>query len=279
MMEDLNGRVAVVTGAASGIGLGMAEGFLGEGMKVVLADVDSSALDATCKTLAEAGGSVLAVPTDVSDPSQVESLRDSALAAFGQVHVVCNNAGVGGGGPIWQVPMEVWHWIFGVNVFGVVHGIRSFVPLLMAQGEGHVVNTASAAGLISSPFLGPYCATKHAVVAMSETLAFELADTNVGVSVLCPMWVKTRIHESDRNAPPGVAEAMASQLADFEGMKDIVAGLVGGGLEPSVVAGKVIAAVKAGEFYVLPHDEVREAVVSRAESASQGTLPSYAIWA
>jgi short-subunit dehydrogenase len=180
------------------------------------------------------------------------------------------------GGQIWQVPLEAWHWVFGVNFWGVVHGVKSFVPLLIEQGEGHVVNTASAAGLMSTPYLGPYGCTKHAVVSLSETLFHELGGTDIGVSVLCPLWVKTRIHESDRNAPEGFAALSPVAGAPPETMRDIVAGLIASGLEPSVVAAKVVDAVKTNDFYVLPHDEVRGIARHRGETIAEGGKPSLA---
>jgi NAD(P)-dependent dehydrogenase (short-subunit alcohol dehydrogenase family) len=162
--------------------------------------------------------------------------------------------------------------VFGVNFWGVVHGIKSFTPLLKEQGEGHIVNTASAAGLISSPWLGPYTATKHAVVAISETLALELAGSGVGVSVLCPMWVKTRIHESERNAPEEVTRMVDDE--QVAPLRDFIAGVIATGLDPSYVAGMVVDAVKVGGFYVLPHTEVREAARARGERIALGELPA-----
>jgi NAD(P)-dependent dehydrogenase (short-subunit alcohol dehydrogenase family) len=276
-MEDLSGRVAVVTGAASGIGLGMAKAFAAQHMKVVLADIDSGELELACNQLTEQGAVAIAVPTDVTDPGAVEALRDAAVSAFGAAHLVCNNAGVAVGGPIWQVPLEAWQWVFGVNFWGVVHGLRAFVPLLLEQGEGHVVNTASAAGLVGTPFLGPYSATKHAVVAVSESLAIELAGTPVGVSVLCPLWVRTRIHESDRNAPPGLAELIAEDPASLTGAREVVAGFINSGLAPETVAEHVVEAVKAKVFWVFPHDEIRAAVRARGESIANGELPSFSL--
>lgn len=280
-MDDLREKVAVVTGAASGIGLAMAHAFADEGMKVVLADVDEPGLHAARAGLAEEGASAIGVVTDVSDPAAVEALRDAAVSAFGGAHVVCNNAGVAGGGPTWQIPLETWRWVFAVNFWGVVHGIHSFVPLLLEQGEGHVVNTASAAGIIATPLMSPYTATKHAVVVTSETLAMELAGQNVGVSVLCPMWVRTRIHESDRNAPVEVVAASEVSQGEGggalmgEGMRDVVRGFIESGLDPAVVAGEVVAAVKANRFWIFPHPEVTGAALERGTRISEQRNPTF----
>jgi NAD(P)-dependent dehydrogenase (short-subunit alcohol dehydrogenase family) len=179
---------------------------------------------------------------------------------------------VGAGGPSWEIPLSHWQWVFGVNFWGVVHGIRSFVPLLLEQGEGHVVNTASAAGLTAVPFMGPYTASKHAVVALSEALSLELALSGgrVGASVLCPMWVKTRIAESERNAPSSVRE-VGSPESGFGA--DLVANLVAGGMEPELVADHVVAAVKENRFYVLPHQEVIGTVRARVDRMASGLQP------
>ena len=276
-MNELTGRVAVITGAASGIGLAMANAFAAEGMSIVLADVDEEGLDGARRRLRDNGSRALAVPTDVRDPAALDALRDAAVSEFGAAHVICNNAGVGAGGPIWQVPLESWEWVFAVNFWGVVHGMRSFVPLLLKQGEGHVVNTASAAGLVATPFLGPYSATKFAVVAASEALAMELNGTGVGVSVLCPLWVRTRIHESDRNAPPEVA-ALAGGDPVFSGARDVIAGFVQGGLAPEIVADRVVEAVKTGGFWILPHEQMRQAVHDRAASIAAGELPAFTLF-
>jgi NAD(P)-dependent dehydrogenase (short-subunit alcohol dehydrogenase family) len=194
------GRVAVVTGAASGIGLGLAERFAAEGMHVVLADVEEPALTKAASALADAGSSVLPVTTDVASLAAVEALRDSALAAFGAVHLVCNNAGVGGPHrALWECPPGEWDWVLGVNLGGVINGVRAFMPVLLDQDCGHLLNTSSIFGVFAGT-LGPYGVSKHAVTALTETLYFNLKSqgvTHVGVSVLCPSAVRTRFGTSD----------------------------------------------------------------------------------
>src|SRR3989454_8974881 len=205
-MKEFRDRVAVVTGAASGIGRGLAERFAAEGMKVVLADVEQSALDQADAEMRERGATVLPVRTDVSKPQQMEQLAQQTLEAFGAVHIVCNNAGVGGpGGPVWERTLADWQWVLGVNLWGVIHGIRTFVPIMLRQEtEGHIVNTASVAGLVSLPMLTIYDVTKHGVVTLSESLYQELAmsGSRLRVSVLCPGFVSTNIMDADRNRPP-----------------------------------------------------------------------------
>ena len=206
-MELTAGKVAVVTGAASGIGLALAERFARAGLDVVLADVEQPALQAASEKIAGLGAKTLAVPTDVSDEAAVNALAAAAIDRFGAVHVVCNNAGVGSPADPWFGPLSAWRWVLGVNLWGVIHGIRAFLPLLAAQGEGHIVNTASMAGLI--PGIGPiYDAAKHAVVAISEDLyqAMNVAMLPIGVSVLCPGWVRTSILQADRNWPQSLGE-------------------------------------------------------------------------
>src|SRR5438270_2220448 len=174
-MQDLKGKVAVVTGAASGIGNAMATRFAEEGMRVVLADIEEGPLADAEKRLGDGGATVLGVPTDVSKGDQVDALAARTFDAFGTAHVVCNNAGVATGGPMWTLTESDWAWVLGVNLWGAIHGVRAFVPRLVEQGEGHVVNTASMAGLTSAPMMGPYNVSKHGVVTISETLAAELA--------------------------------------------------------------------------------------------------------
>src|SRR5580700_2117700 len=218
-MEDLIGKVAVITGGASGIGRAVAERAAAEGMKIVVGDVEEGPLKEAEDELSGRGAEVVGVLTDVSDAASVRNLREKALDRFGTVHLVLNNAGVGLGAPIWEVSEEDWRWILGVNLLGVVHGITTFVPLLIEQGEGHVVNTASIAGLATAPFLGPYNATKQAVVAISETLFKDLQalEAPIGVSVLCPGFVQTRIAESDRNRPAWAPERTVEGAEELRG--------------------------------------------------------------
>ncbi len=254
-MKEIEGRVAVVTGGASGIGRGMAQAFLDSGMKVVIADVEEAALASTQSELA-AQGDVVGIRCDVSKASEVDALARQAVEAFGAVHVLCNNAGVAGSAPggIWEAPLDEWDWVMGVNVMGVVHGIRSFVPILLDQGEGgHVVNTASMAGLI--PGGGIYGVTKHAVVALSESLWSQLAmrDPSVRASVLCPGWVNTRIIESERNRPETPRPDPGPAAPQMEAMRKVVEGLVQSGLDPREVGQIVVEAILDERFYILTH--------------------------
>jgi len=272
-MEDLQGKVAVITGGASGIGRAVAERAAAEGMRIVIADIEEGPLKEAEDELAGRGAEVVGVVTDVSDAASVRALRDRALERFGAVHLVHNNAGIGTGGPIWEFSEEDWRWIIGVNQWGVIHGISTFVPLLMEQGEGHVVNTASIAGLTTTAFLGPYHATKFAVVAMSEVLYKDLqvAGSQVGVSVLCPGFVQTRIAESDRNRP---AWAPEREVEGAEELRAVIQGMVDGGIPPATVADRVIDAVKTNTFYILTHPELTEAIQIRCDDMVQGRPPT-----
>jgi NAD(P)-dependent dehydrogenase (short-subunit alcohol dehydrogenase family) len=277
-MQDLAGRVAVVTGAASGIGLALCRRLGADGMRVMMADVEAPALEQAAAALAAEGIETASAVTDVSDPDAVDALALATLDRFGAVHVVCNNAGVASGGPSWDVPLAAWHWVMGVNLFGIVHGIRSFLPHLLAQGEGHVVNTASVAGLLAGPWTAPYTVSKHAAVALSETLHHELAATGsaVGVSVLCPSWVKTRIGESGRNwlgrygpAPHADGEPRPG----LEQIRQATATAIESGSDPADIAAAVRDAIVAGRFWVLTHPEFGERVVRRYTRAAEGANP------
>ena len=272
-MDDLQGKVAVITGGASGIGRAVAERAAAEGMKIVLGDIEEGSLARAVDDLAAAGAEAVGVRTDVADRASVEALRDRALDRFGAVHLVHNNAGIGLGGPIWEVTEEDWRWILGVNLWGVIHGVATFAPLLIEQGEGHIVNTASIAGLIVAPFLGPYNATKQAVVAISETLYKDLQAVGapVGVSVLCPGFVQTRIAESDRNRPDWAPDRDTMGAAEVQG---VVQNLVDGGIAPATVADRVIDAVRTNTFYILTHPELDIAITTRFDDIVQGRAPS-----
>jgi NAD(P)-dependent dehydrogenase (short-subunit alcohol dehydrogenase family) len=266
------GQVAVVTGAASGIGLALSERFCREGMRVVMADAEEPALAEAADLLASRGAEVLPVPTDVARPEQVDRLRDRVLEAFGGVHVLCNNAGVGGQlKPPWEVSQADWDWVLGVNLWGVINGIRSFVPTLLRQEAAHVVNTASIAGLIATA-QGAYSVSKHGVVALSEDLYLWLQQLGpqVGVSVLCPGFVRTRIMDADRNRPAGPAEVDPDTAAVWERLRQ----LVDAGMEPAHVADHVVAAVRSGRFYVLTHPEWGELVSNRTEQVLRGSPPN-----
>jgi NAD(P)-dependent dehydrogenase (short-subunit alcohol dehydrogenase family) len=276
-MKAFKDRVAVVTGGASGIGRAMADRFAAAGMKVVLADVEESALRKAEEDMRAQGAAVLGVVTDVSKAEAVENLAQKTLAAFGGVHIVCNNAGVGGGfGPSWTQPLQNWEWGFGVNLWGVIHGIRTFVPIMLKQEtEGHVVNTASMAGLLSAPFMSVYDATKFAVVTISESLHLELAmqQAKVKVSVLCPGFVNTNIATSDRNRPTqlqtGEQQFSESEMA-FASM--MFAGIAAG-TPPAEVAEKVFAAIQNEQFYIISHPEFLPMVRMRMEAILEQRNP------
>jgi NAD(P)-dependent dehydrogenase (short-subunit alcohol dehydrogenase family) len=275
-MENLAGKVAVITGGASGIGRALALRAAAEGMRIVVADIEEAPLGDAVAELTSRGAEAIGVVTDVSDAASVRALRDSALDRFGAVHLVHNNAGVGLGGPIWEVTEEDWRWILGVNLWGVVHGVATFVPLFIEQAEGHVVNTASIAGLVSAPFLGPYNATKQAVVAISETLYKDLQAVGapVGVSVLCPGFVRTRIAESDRNRP---AWAPGREVGGAAELRSAVQSLVDTGIAPETVADRILEAVRADTFYILTHPELVPAIETRFEDIAQGRPPTATI--
>ena len=275
-MQELQGKVAVVTGAASGIGRGLADRFAAEGMRVVLADVEQPALEQAEREMRDAGAHVLAVRTDVSKAADVQALADRTMERFGKVHIVCNNAGVGGAAGAWDASLEDWQWVLGVNLWGVVHGVRTFVPLMIAGGEeGHIVNTASVAGLMPGAGGAGYTASKFAVVGYSEALYYELLATGnsrIGVSVLCPAAVATRIVDSGRNRPAGPQEQPAPGTPEAA-MLDMIRQVLAAGQSPAEVAGKVLDAIVAGRFYILTHPEHNGVITKRAEAMLAGMPP------
>jgi len=274
-LQDLEGKVAVVTGGASGIGSALARRFAAEGARVVIGDVEKPALDDAVSELRRAGADAEGVVTDVTDPAQMQGLADAAIARFGHVHVFCNNAGVGSGGLSWEMPLSTWEWVIGVDLWGVIHGVRTFVPLLMQEAEGYIVNTASVAGLVAAPFMGPYNASKHAVVAISETLQHELAMTapHVKVSVLCPGWVNTNIADSARNRPAALQETRADATDGAELLRAFIAS----GMSPDDVAAQVRDAMRDERFWILTHDAEGDfwvdAVNARLRSLQERTNP------
>ena len=266
-MQELAGKVAVVTGAASGIGAALAARFAAERRKVVLADVEEAALAPTADRLRADGAAVLAVRTDVSRAGDVQALADRAWDAFGGVDVLCNNAGVFVGGKLWERSLEDWQWLVGVNLFGVVHGIRAFVPRMLAAGrEGRVINTASLAGLLSQPFLGVYAATKHAIVNISETLHHELtlAGAKVRVSVLCPGMVNTRAPEVERNRPSHLRNA-GPRTAEETALDEAIRAGLAAGMAPTEVAAAVVDAIRADRFWIFTDRHSFPAVRLRLE--------------
>jgi NAD(P)-dependent dehydrogenase (short-subunit alcohol dehydrogenase family) len=273
-MHQLEGRVAVVTGGASGIGRALARRFAAERMRVVLADVEAAPLATTVAELEGDGAEVVGVEADVAVVADVESVRDRALSSFGAVHVACNNAGVGGGSIV-DAPLALWEWTIGVNLMGVVHGVHAFLPLLLEQDEGHIVNTASLAGLGGVAGLGIYCTTKFAVVGLSESLHHDLAarGSAVGVSVLCPGFVQTRIGASSRNAPPAVAAW--ADTPDAQATAEFAQALAAAGIAPEVVADAVRDAIVDRRFYVVPHQHSAVATTrGRAEWMAGGDPPT-----
>lgn len=251
-MQHFDGRVAVITGGASGIGRALAYRFAAEGMKLVLADIEEPVLAATVADLSAAGASVIGVPTDVSVLADVQELASRTLDEFGAVHIVCNNAGVAGG-TVATAPIELWDWVLGVNLYGVIHGCATFLPILLEQNEGHVVNTGSIAGLGGVGAFGVYCTSKFAVVGLSESLHSELAalGSAVKVSVLCPGFLNTNIYDSERNMPEQL-RASVGDTAIGRDTVDAIKAIVPG---PEVAANAVFDAVREERFFVLTHEQ------------------------
>jgi NAD(P)-dependent dehydrogenase (short-subunit alcohol dehydrogenase family) len=267
-MKQFRDRVAVVTGAASGIGLALAERFASEGMKVVMADIEGPALTTAADGVRRTAGAVLAVEVDVSRPDHVERLAEETYQAFGAAHVLCNNAGVAVIGAVHEHSLADWHWVINVNLWGVIHGVRAFVPRMLAGGdEGHIVNTASMAGLTTSPFMSVYDVTKHGVVALSESMYKEFVVTGapIGVSVVCPGLINTNIMRSARNRPAELAEeGKAGPMAQTfgQGLADRLAT----GYPPSEVAAQVFQGIRDSRFYIVPaQPDVKSYIAVRAQ--------------
>ena len=275
-MEDFEGRVAVVTGAASGIGLALARRFAGEGMRVVLADVEAEPLGRAVSELRDGGAEAIGVRTDVSVGAQVEALAEATVAEFGAVHVLCNNAGVESGARFAEIPVATWEWVLGVNLWGVLHGCRVFLPLIREAGEGHIVNTASLAAFASGlPTFAPYTTSKFAVLAASECLELELlgGGENIGVSVLCPGVIATRMCDAERNRPDGVPSTEDDPLRQsiVGRLRELVVEV---GMDPAAVADMVLDAIRERRFFVLTHpDDAFAAIDRRIEWMRTGTPP------
>jgi NAD(P)-dependent dehydrogenase (short-subunit alcohol dehydrogenase family) len=252
MLRELDGKVAVITGGGSGIGASLAEACAAEGMRVVVADVNGDRAEAVASELPRDTAAAHAV--DVSDADQVQELADFAFDTFGAVHLLCNNAGVSPVGRVWDYSDEDFRWLVGVNLFGVANGLRSFVPRMIEQGEGHIVNTGSGASFVSTPRLGPYCATKHAIVGLSEALRYELEGTGIGVSVLVPAGVNTNIADSGAR-PSADPDSTAADFGVLVGALDPTSLEM---IEPDVVADVTIVGVKEGWDYIVmgPGQEV-----------------------
>lgn len=274
-MEQFDGRTAVITGGASGIGLAVATRLAAEGMNLVLADIEEGPLRQVVSDFESGGTVVIGVRTDVSVRDDVLALAAAGKERFGNVHVLFNNAGVGGGGAVADPDnLEMWEWVIGVDLFGVLYGIKAFATDMIAHGEPcHIVNTASMAGLLPFPGMGAYNVSKYSVVAMSEVLSLETSSTtNLGVSVLCPGLVATNIADSDRNMPEHLV-SRDQATAEQEMMQTMIRELISQGMPPTEIAGHVVGAIRTGRFYILPHPEFHERVESRAASILSGSAP------
>jgi NAD(P)-dependent dehydrogenase (short-subunit alcohol dehydrogenase family) len=265
IMHELGGKTAFVTGGASGIGFALGRAFAEAGMNVMLADVETEALAAAVKNLHDLGAGVRGVSCDVADAASVERAAQASYQAFGNVHLVCNNAGVAAGGGIDHISLDNWRWVLDVNLMGVLHGIRTFLPHIRGHAEGgHIVNTASMAGITGGLGFSPYTASKFAVVGMSEGLAAQLKPHGIGVSVLCPSFVRTGIGESGRNRPPRYGPAPPLDPASpAAAMLAEIALRLQAGLEPDAVAARVLDAIRNDELYVFTHADSRQEVDER----------------
>lgn len=276
-MQELKAKVAVITGAAEGIGKAIAVAAAAEGMRLVLADISDTLLNNTVQELRQTGAEVIGVVTDVAKESDIQTLADQAYAQFGQVHLLVNNAGVAFAKSAWETTAKDWEWIMGINLYGVTHALRIFIPRMLASNEPcHIVNTASVAGLIAEPALAAYNVSKFGVVALSESLHHDLSlrKSKIGVSVLCPSWVKTRIIDAERNRKTE-DRIQADQLEKVSQKTGAAINkAVEAGISPQQVASDVITAVKANTFYILTHPETKAAVAIRSEDILQGRPPT-----
>jgi NAD(P)-dependent dehydrogenase (short-subunit alcohol dehydrogenase family) len=274
-VRKLAGRVAVVTGAASGIGRALAARLAAEGMRCVLADIEAFALQRAVSDLRHAGATAIGVPADVARAADVRALADRAVGEFGAVHLLCNNAGVGAGSDFANIPLDVWEWVLGVDLWGVIHGCRTFLPILLEQDEAHIVNTSSMAALNGHPLgLAPYTVAKAGVLGLSQNLHFELAATTggrVGVSVLIPGLTRTRIFESDRNRPTAVAAPPPSSF--WQTSRAAIAAVWDDALDPAATAEKVVAAIRERRFYILTHPDEAFDMVEQQLRWMKANLP------
>jgi NAD(P)-dependent dehydrogenase (short-subunit alcohol dehydrogenase family) len=275
-MKELKGKVAAVTGAASGLGRSLALAWAAEGMDVALADVDLENLSSVENEVRGKGVRTFVMQVNVSKAAEVEAFAERTVKQLGAVHVVCNNAGVSPLGAVWENTVADWQWILGVNLWGVIHGVHAFTPRLIAQNEGHIVNTASVAGLISPPGSGAYNVTKHAVVALSESLHHDLRERHsaVGVSVLCPAYVPTRITESERSRPDELKNSSSELLPETLARQAMLKKAVSSGkISADQVAQAVVAAVKAERFYILTHPRIKGAIRARMQDILEERAP------
>ena len=282
-MFEFEGKVAVITGAASGFGRAFAEKGASLGMKLVLADVNPEALAQAVDALRAGGAEAIGVPTDVSDAAQVEALAQAALDAFGTVHLLFNNAGVGSGGFLWESTANDWAWVFNVNVMGVAHGVRAFTPIMLRQNEpAHIVNTASVAGLLSPPAMGIYNASKHAVVSLTETLYHDLQLAQagqteggaVGCSLLCPAFVPTGIADAERARPADLRNDSRPTRSQIAAGKQLQRAVQSGKLTAADVAEITFEAIAAGRFYIVTHPGIMATVKLRHEDIEQLRNPT-----
>lgn len=275
-MQNLQGKVAVITGGGSGLGRELALRCAARGMKLVLGDVDEAGMQETLNQVKALDPSIESVTQrlDVSKLEQVQAFAELAKSRFGGAHLLFNNAGVSVGGPVWMNTQADWEWVVGVNVYGVAWGLKAFTPMMIEQGEGHIVNVASAAGWINGPSMSIYNATKHSVVAISETLALDLRDVgadNIGVTVLCPAFFPTGIHDSARNRPADKADTIARTAVADERAAALKAAVEKGRIKAADVAEMTLKAVEDNQFYVFPHRKIKQLIALRAAAADAET--------